>query len=116
MTTHLEHLGYPLEACTPPHGPIQLALGVRLASHYPIQVEKLEVCAHARISVRLRVPRNFFLRARFSGQQHKVLHKVKVLHLGFAHAESIMDGSTRFVKLAQGPTVHFDSPLPPLES
>ena len=48
MTTHLEHLGYPLKACTPPHGPIQLALGVRLASHYPIQVEKLEVCAHAR--------------------------------------------------------------------
>ena len=31
-----------LEACTPPHGPIQLALGVRLASHYPIQIEKLE--------------------------------------------------------------------------
>ena len=42
MTTHSEHLGYPLEACAPPHGPIQLALGVRLASHYPIQVEELE--------------------------------------------------------------------------
>ena len=102
-----------LEACTPPHGPIQLALGVRLASHCPIQVENLEVCAHARISVRLRVPQNFFLRTRFSGQQHKVLHKVKVLHSGFAHAKSIMDGSTRFLKLAQGPTVHFDSPLTP---
>ena len=30
------------ESLHPPHGPIQLALGVRLASHYPIQVDKLE--------------------------------------------------------------------------
>ena len=39
-----------LEACTPPHGPIQLALGVRLASHYPIQVEKLEGPADGQVT------------------------------------------------------------------